>query len=100
MTDASPAPALIGILTVSDRASRGEYADEGGPAIRAYLHEVLSSPWAARERIVSDDLDAIVAALRGLADEGCCLAPAPRPATSRRKPRSRSARGCCRASGS
>ncbi len=88
MTDASPAPALIGILTVSDRASRGEYADEGGPAIRAYLHEVLSSPWAARERIVSDDLDAIVAALRGLADEGCCLivttggtGPAPRDVT-------------------
>lgn len=41
-------PALIGILTVSDRASRGEYPDEGGPAIRDYLAEVLSSPWEAR----------------------------------------------------
>ena len=31
------APAKIGIVTVSDRASRGEYEDLGGPAIRDYL---------------------------------------------------------------
>ena len=37
--------ARIGILTVSDRASRGEYEDEGGPAIRDYLEEILTSPW-------------------------------------------------------
>ena len=34
-------PARIGILTVSDRASRGEYEDRGGPAIRDYLEQVL-----------------------------------------------------------
>jgi molybdopterin adenylyltransferase len=66
-------PALIGILTVSDRASRGEYADEGGPAIRSYLAEVLSSQWEARERIVPDDLETIAAAIRELAAAGCCL---------------------------
>jgi len=88
MTAASPAPAVIGILTVSDRASRGEYADEGGPAIREYLHEVLACPWEPRERIVPDDLDTIAAALRELADSGCCLivttggtGPAPRDVT-------------------
>ena len=64
--------ALIGILTVSDRASRGEYADEGGPAIRDYLREVLASPWEPRERIVPDDLDTIAAAIRDLAADGCC----------------------------
>ena len=80
--------AFIGILTVSDRASRGEYRDEGGPAIRAYLTEVLASPWESRERIVPDDLDAIAAAIRQLADDGCCLVvttggtgPAPRDVT-------------------
>ena len=81
-------PALIGILTVSDRASRGEYPDEGGPAIRDYLAEVLSSPWEARERIVPDDLDTIAAVIRQLAAAGCCLivttggtGPAPRDVT-------------------
>ena len=43
----SEATPRIGILTVSDRASRGEYVDRGGPAIREYLDEVLSSPWQA-----------------------------------------------------
>lgn len=82
------APAVIGILTVSDRASRGDYADAGGPAIRAYLAEVLASPWEARERIVPDELDAIAAAIRELATAGCCLVvttggtgPAPRDVT-------------------
>jgi molybdopterin adenylyltransferase len=81
-------PAVIGILTVSDRASRGEYADEGGPAIRAYLAEVLASPWEASERIVPDDIDAIAAVIRDLAAAGCCLVvttggtgPAPRDVT-------------------
>ena len=88
MTDSLHPPALIGILTVSDRASRGDYADEGGPAIHGYLTEVLASPWQARERIVPDDLDAIAAAIRELADAGCCLVvttggtgPAPRDVT-------------------
>ena len=33
--------AKIGIVVVSDRASRGEYEDRGAPAIRQYLDEVL-----------------------------------------------------------
>jgi len=81
-------PALIGILTVSDRASRGQYVDEGGPAIRGYLAEVLASTWEPRERVVPDDLDTIAAAIRALAEAGCCLivttggtGPAPRDVT-------------------
>ncbi len=66
--------ARIGILTVSDRASRGEYEDRGGPAIQAYLEEVLASPFEERARIVSDDRETIAAALRELVDqEQCCL---------------------------
>ena len=83
-----PAPALIGILTVSDRASRGEYADEGGPAIRGYLAEVLASPWEPHERIVPDELEQIATAIHELASSGCCLivttggtGPAPRDIT-------------------
>ncbi len=81
-------PALIGILTVSDRASRGEYDDEGGPVIRDYLAEVLASPWDSHEQIVPDDRDTIAAAISRLAEEGCCLivttggtGPAPRDVT-------------------
>lgn len=66
--------ARIGILTVSDRASRGEYADEGGPAIRACLGEFLTSPWEAVARVVPDERPQIEAELVRMAEkEGCCL---------------------------
>lgn len=71
MTDSS---ASIGIVTVSDRASRGEYEDLGGPAIRDYLSEVLTSPWQPVARVISDDQDLIEATLKELCDDhGCCL---------------------------
>ena len=38
----------IGIVTVSDRASRGEYEDRGGPAIREYLAETLDGSLGGR----------------------------------------------------
>ena len=66
--------ARIGIVTVSDRASRGEYEDRGGPAIRAYLEEVVTSSWEAVARVIPDDQPGIEAALKELADrENCCL---------------------------
>ena len=68
------ARAKIGIVTVSDRASRGEYEDRGGPAIHEYLSEVLTSPWEAVTRVVSDDAPIVEATLRTLCDrEECCL---------------------------
>jgi molybdopterin adenylyltransferase len=63
----------IGIITVSDRASRGEYEDRGGPAIRDYLSEVLSSPWEPEARLISDEQTLIESTLRELSAEGCCL---------------------------
>ena len=69
-----PATAHVGIVTVSDRASRGVYEDRGGPAIRDYLAEVLTSTWEPCTRVVEDEVDQIAAALRELCDdEGCCL---------------------------
>ena len=68
------APARIGIVTVSDRASRGVYEDRGGPAIRDYLAEVLTSSWEPCARVVEDEVEQIAGALRELCDEeGCCL---------------------------
>lgn len=67
-------PPRIGVLTISDRASRGEYEDRGGPAIRDYLNEVLSCDWVAKTIVISDDRPEIEAALKNLADdEGCSL---------------------------
>ena len=65
--------ARIGIVTVSDRASRGEYEDRGGPAIRDYLDEVLSSQWEPEARVISDEQPLIESTLRELSAEGCCL---------------------------
>jgi len=63
----------IGIITVSDRASRGEYEDRGGPAIASYLEEVLTNPWSSKYRVISDDRDVIAATLQELAGLDCCL---------------------------
>jgi molybdopterin adenylyltransferase len=79
----------IGIVTVSDRASRGEYQDLGGPAIVSELTKILSTPWQAIRRTVPDEQAQIEAVLRELCDlQGCCLVvttggtgPAPRDVT-------------------
>ena len=64
--------AKIGILTVSDRAYRGIYADRGGPAIRAYMDEVLTNDWQAVALVVPDELEQITAALQRLVDDEAC----------------------------
>ena len=70
----TPPGSRIGIVTVSDRASRGEYEDKGGPAIHACLADILSSPWEPVARVVPDEQPLIEATLKELADvEGCCL---------------------------
>ncbi|MDR3087818.1 MAG: molybdopterin adenylyltransferase [Azoarcus sp.] len=79
----------IGIVTVSDRASRGEYEDKGGPALHDWLTRALASPWEAVARVIPDDQPIIEATLRELSDhEACCLivttggtGPAPRDVT-------------------
>jgi molybdopterin adenylyltransferase len=67
-------PVRIGIVTVSDRASRGEYQDLGGPAIHDCLTEILSCPWEPLARVIPDERPLIEATLKELCDaEGCCL---------------------------
>ena len=85
----SPRTAKLGVLSISDRASRGEYEDRSGPAVRAYLDEVVTSPREFHQRLVSDEQALIEAALIELADDvGCDLVvtsggtgPAPRDVT-------------------
>ena len=68
------AVAKIGVVTASDRASAGTYEDLSGPAIEAYLTEVMTSPFEVVSRLIPDEQQAIQNALIGLVDdEGCCL---------------------------
>lgn len=81
--------AIIGLVTVSDRATQGVYEDRGIPALKDWLEGALATPWRAVTRLVPDEQDQIEAVLRELADqEGCCLVlttggtgPAPRDVT-------------------
>ena len=64
----------IGFVTVSDRASRGEYEDLGGPAMREWLSNALTNEWEAVSRVVPDEQEQVEGVLKELADEqGCCL---------------------------
>jgi molybdopterin adenylyltransferase len=82
-------PAIIGVLTVSDRASAGVYEDISGPAIEAWLGKALSVPFTVEKRVIPDGFDSVRDALIDMADHsGCCLilttggtGPAPRDLT-------------------
>jgi molybdopterin adenylyltransferase len=64
----------IGILTVSDRASRGVYEDKSGPAVRECLTEFLSCAWEPHAILIPDEQEQIEATLKAMCDdEGCCL---------------------------
>lgn len=64
----------IGLVTISDRASRGEYEDLGGPAMHAWLARVLTGDWEAVARVIPDEQALIEATLIELCDaEDCSL---------------------------
>ncbi len=62
----------IGIVTISDRATAGEYADRSGPAIETWLRDTLTSRWDAARRLVPDEQATIEDCLRELADRVAC----------------------------
>ncbi len=64
----------IGVVTVSDRASQGIYADLSGPAIVEWLQWALTGEYEIVARLVPDEQDRIEATILELVDlEGCCL---------------------------
>ncbi|MCB1064368.1 MAG: MogA/MoaB family molybdenum cofactor biosynthesis protein [Verrucomicrobiae bacterium] len=61
----------VGIITVSDRASAGEYEDHGGPAVRAACQE---RGWEViAEAVVPDDISRIQQSVRAFSAQGCGL---------------------------
>jgi len=79
----------IGVITVSDRASRGEYEDISGKEIIQVLNEYLLSEWKPVYEVIPDERPLIETTLKKLADvSGCSLilttggtGPAPRDVT-------------------
>ena len=64
--------AIIGAVTVSDRASIGQYEDQSGPAIAAYLTKILKSPFHIMRRIIPDGFESVRDTLIDLADKEHC----------------------------
>jgi molybdopterin adenylyltransferase len=61
-------PARIAILTVSDRAAAGEYADKSGPAAAEWLRRAVTSEMEIETRITADGRDLVAAQMVDLAD--------------------------------
>lgn len=69
-----PDELIVGLVSISDRASNGVYADQGLPGLRAWLGRALASPWQAHERLIADERPQIEATLIELVDDvGCDL---------------------------
>jgi len=65
---------LIGLLSISDRAAQGIYADQGIPALEEWFARALASPWRSERRLIHDEQAAIEESLKELVDElGCHL---------------------------
>ena len=80
---------VVGLVSISDRASTGVYEDKGLPALREWFEQALASPWRMESRLIPDEQPVIERTLVELCDEaGCHLVlttggtgPAPRDVT-------------------
>ncbi len=62
----------VGFITISDRASRGEYEDIGGPAMQAWIKDALLSPYEIDTIIIKDEQALIEQTLSDFADNKKC----------------------------
>ena len=71
----NPDKLVIGLVSVSDRASAGVYKDEGIPALEDWFSRAIAAPaWRTEKRLIPDERPAIEAALIELVDQvGCHL---------------------------
>lgn len=79
----------IGLLSISDRASKGIYQDEGLPALETWLKSATKNPLTIVSRVIPDEQPLIEATLKEFVDEEKCAlvlttggtGPAPRDVT-------------------
>jgi molybdopterin adenylyltransferase len=70
----SPNEIKIGLISVSDRASKGIYQDEGIPALQAWLMKAISNPCTFHERLIADEAEIVTETIVELVDDlGCDL---------------------------
>ena len=81
---------IIGLVSISDRASAGVYKDEGIPSLKEWLTSAIAAPaWRDETRLIADEQAVIESTLKELADEKRChlilttggTGPAPRDVT-------------------
>ena len=63
---------VIGLVSISDRASTGVYEDKGIPALQEWLNSALTTPWRAETRLIADDQASIENTLKELVDRNSC----------------------------
>ena len=70
----SPNEIKIGLISISDRASKGVYSDEGIPALQLWLQTAISTPCVFHERLIADEREVITETIVELTDDlGCDL---------------------------
>lgn len=73
-TRTHPDELIIGLVSISDRASSGVYEDQGVPALREWFSAALSSSWQMETRLIPDEQPVIEKTIIELVDEyGCDL---------------------------
>jgi len=64
---------LIGLVSISDRASAGVYKDEGIPALEAWFGQAIASPaWSVQKRLIPDEQPVIEKTIVELVDQAGC----------------------------
>ena len=70
----SPNEIKIGLISISDRASKGVYTDEGIPALQMWLQTAINTPCVFHERLIADEREVITETIVELTDDlGCDL---------------------------
>ncbi|ABP33746.1 molybdopterin adenylyltransferase [Polynucleobacter asymbioticus] len=68
----TPSELKIGLISISDRASKGVYQDEGIPTLQTWLIKAIKNSCALHERLIADESEIITETIIELVDEFCC----------------------------
>ena len=68
----SPNEVKIGLISISDRASKGIYQDEGIPALQSWLTNAITNDCTFHERLIADEWEVITETIIELVDDFYC----------------------------